>query len=141
MILADVNVLIEAFRPDGKRHALCHGWLEGEIQGGEPFGLSTLALAAVLRITTQPKFPNGPSDLDEVLMFAAALMGAPGCRLIDPGPHHWPILCQLLSVSGARGSLVTDAWFAALAIEHGCEWVTLDDDFDLFPGLRWRLLG
>ena len=33
------------------------------------------------------------------------------------------------------------AWFAALAIEHGCEWVTLDRDFERFPGLRWRLLA
>ena len=30
----------------------------------------------------------------------------------------------------------------ALAIEHGCEWVTLDHGFSMYPGLRCRnLLG
>jgi hypothetical protein len=34
--------------------------------------------------------------------------------------------------------MVTDAWFAALAIEWDCEWITLDRDFARFPGLKWR---
>jgi predicted nucleic acid-binding protein len=29
---------------------------------------------------------------------------------------------------------------AALAIEHGCDWVTRDRDFAKFAELRWRLL-
>ena len=34
--------------------------------------------------------------------------------------------------------MVTDAYLAALAIEHGCEFVTTDSDFARFEGLRWR---
>jgi predicted nucleic acid-binding protein len=34
---------------------------------------------------------------------------------------------------------VDDARFAALAIEAGCEWITLDRDYARFPGLRWRV--
>jgi len=34
--------------------------------------------------------------------------------------------------------LEPDAWFAALAIESGCEWITPDRDYARFPGLRWR---
>jgi predicted nucleic acid-binding protein len=37
-----------------------------------------------------------------------------------------------------RGSRITDAWLAALAIESGCEWITLDRDFARFPGLKWQ---
>jgi predicted peptidase len=37
-----------------------------------------------------------------------------------------------------KGPLVTDAYVAALAIEHGCELVTTDSEFARFPGLRWR---
>ena len=33
---------------------------------------------------------------------------------------------------------VTDAWYAALAIEWGCEWITFDRDYARFPGLKWR---
>ena len=34
------------------------------------------------------------------------------------------------------GNRIPDAWHAALAIEHGCEWVTLDRGFAAYPGLR-----
>jgi len=39
------------------------------------------------------------------------------------------------SPSSARRS--PDAAHAAVAIEHGALWVTLDRDFARFPGLRW----
>ena len=38
----------------------------------------------------------------------------------------------------ATGNLVPDAYFAALAIESGSEWITDYRDFTRFPGLRWR---
>jgi predicted nucleic acid-binding protein len=38
----------------------------------------------------------------------------------------------------ATGNLVQGAWLAALAIEHGCEWISADRDYARFPGLRWR---
>ncbi|HEX5138283.1 MAG TPA: PIN domain-containing protein [Planctomycetota bacterium] len=49
--------------------------------------------------------------------------------LADP-----PRLCR---AAGARGNLVPDAYFAALAIESGCEWVTTDRDYSRFLGFRW----
>lgn len=39
---------------------------------------------------------------------------------------------------GARGNLVPDSFFAALAIKHGATWVTTDRGFARFPGLRWQ---
>lgn len=41
-------------------------------------------------------------------------------------------------VTKTTGPRVTDAWFAALAIEWGCEWITFDRDDARFPGLKWR---
>ena len=35
--------------------------------------------------------------------------------------------------------MITDAWYAALAIESGCEWITFDRDYARFPGLKWSL--
>jgi predicted nucleic acid-binding protein len=37
--------------------------------------------------------------------------------------------------------VVPDAWFAAMAIEAGCEWVTLDRDYARFAELKWRTPG
>ena len=39
---------------------------------------------------------------------------------------------------GIEGPLVSDAYLAALAIEHGCELISTDSDFARFTDLRWR---
>jgi predicted nucleic acid-binding protein len=51
------------------------------------------------------------------------------------------IFKRLCIDSETRGPRVTDAWYAALAIEWGCEWITLDRDYARFPSLRWRVPG
>ena len=42
------------------------------------------------------------------------------------GERHWKIFRRLCIAADSRGPRVTDAWFAALAIEWGCEWITMD---------------
>jgi predicted nucleic acid-binding protein len=56
---------------------------------------------------------------------------------VRPGPRHWEIFVDLCRAGRATGKLVPDAFHAAVAIEHGCEWVTTDADFSRFPGFRW----
>ena len=34
--------------------------------------------------------------------------------------------------------MIPDLWFAALAIESNCEWITTDRDYQSIPGLRTR---
>lgn len=38
----------------------------------------------------------------------------------------------------AKGNLIPDAYHAALAIEYGCQWISLDRGFSRFPRLQWR---
>jgi len=140
MNLADVNVLIGAFRSDIAAHPACLKWLRDTIDSAEPFAVSTLALAAVVRITTQTKFFPSPSPLADALGFCDDIVGQPACRIVLPGTDHWGIFRQLVLNANARAKLAADAYYAALAIEHGCEWVTLDKDFGRFKGLKWRLL-
>jgi predicted nucleic acid-binding protein len=75
--------------------------------------------------------------MDGALRFVRWLRGQPNCVLIEPGPRHWDLFTRLCAMAGVRGNLVPDAWFAALAIESGCQWVTLDRDFARFQGLDW----
>ncbi len=138
MILPDVNVLIYAFRSDVPEHAICGPWLRSMVAGDERFGLSPLALGAVVRVTTNRRAFRIPSDRDEAFGFCEDLLGQPHCQIVEPGERHWDIFRRLCVETDTRGPKVTDAWFAALAIEWGCEWVTLDRDFARFPGLRWR---
>jgi toxin-antitoxin system PIN domain toxin len=111
------------------------------VAGDARFGLSTLVLSAVVRITTNARVFKTPSAIDEAFRFCDNLLGQPHCEIVDPGERHWDILRQLCIETDMRGARVTDAWFAALAIEWGCEWITLDRDYARFPGLRWQVPG
>lgn len=139
MILPDVNVLIYAFRTDVREHTLCRRWLDGVVLGETRFGLSPLALGALIRVTTNRRAYSEPSTLDEAFGFCDDLLAQPHCQIVEPGERHWDIFRRLCIETNTRGPTVTDAWYAALAIEWGCEWVTLDRDYARFPGLRWRL--
>ncbi len=137
MILPDVNVLIYAFRTDVPQYAICNPWLTRVVADGAWFGISPLALGAVVRITTNPRSFAQPSTLHEVFTFADYLLAQPNCHIVEPGERHWGIFRRLCMDTATRGPRVTDAWYAALAIERGCEWITLDRDFARFPGLKW----
>jgi uncharacterized protein len=138
MMVPDVNVLIYAFRKEVAQHALCRGWLDGVVLGNERFGLSPLSLAALVRITTNPRIYPAPSSFETAFGFCEDLRGQPHCQIVEPGERHWDIFKRLCVETETRGPRVSDAWYAALAIEWGCEWMTLDRDYARFPGLRWR---
>lgn len=141
MILPDVNVLIYAFRQDVPQHAVCRPWLTALVTSDTRFGISPLVLSAVVRISTNPSAYRMPSKIAEAFEFCENLLGQPHCQIIEPGERHWGIFKQLCIDTDTRGRRSTDAWFAALAIEAGCEWITLDRDFARFPGLKWRIPG
>jgi toxin-antitoxin system PIN domain toxin len=137
MILPDVNVLIYAFRPDVPQHAVCNRWLTNIIASEPAFGISPLALGALVRITSNARIYKTTSTLDEAFKFCDYLMDQPHCQTVQPGATHWNIFKRLCIETNTRGRRVTDAWFAALAIEWGCDWITMDRDYARFPGLRW----
>jgi hypothetical protein len=65
MILPDVNVLIYAFREDSPEHAVCRSWLTQIITGDARFGISPLALGAVVRITMNRRSYRTASTPDD----------------------------------------------------------------------------
>ena len=138
MNLLDVNVLIYAFRRDSERHEQFRAWLVDLLNGDSAFGVSDQVLAGVIRISTHPRIFERPSSLAEATSFTQAVRGHPHCRIIRPSSEHWGLFLRLCELAQARGNLVSDAWFAALAIESGCAWITCDRDYARFPGLRWR---
>ena len=138
MILPDVNVLIYAFRQDVPQHAVCNSWLQRTVDGDSSFGISPLALGAVVRVTTNPRSFKEPSTHEEAFRYCDYLLESSNCRLVEPGERHWEIFKRLCIETDTRGPLVTGAWLAALAIEWGCEWITLDRDYARFSGLKWR---
>ena len=141
MILPDVNVLIYAFRSDTAEHKACRSWLDDIVNGDQAYGIAPQVLASLVRITTNRRVFARPSTLGDALAFAGAILDQPHCQVIQPGPRHWEIFTSLCRKTKVAGNLVADAWFAALAIESGCEWITTDRDYSRFEGLRWTTPG
>jgi hypothetical protein len=138
MFLADVNVLVYAHRRDAHRHESYRRWLEVCVTSVRPFGMSEQVLSSFVRIVTHPGIYRFPTPVEEALRFASSLRDQPNCIIVAPGARHWEIFADLCRGVQAKGSLITDTYFAALAIESGCEWITTDRDYSRFPGLRWR---
>ena len=138
MILPAVNGLAYAHREDAVDHARYQQWLEETIQSGQPYAISDPVLSGFLRVVTHPRVFTTPSPIRLALDFARQVREQANCQVIAPGSRHWQIFTGLCRSLSATGNLVPDVWFAALAIESGCEWVTTDRDYQRFPGLRWR---
>ena len=134
----DVNVLVYAHRRDAADHAEYRQWLEATIDSEAAYGLSDLVLSGFMRVVTHPRVFEAPTSLADASRFIAQLRDRPNRVFIAPGPHHWEIFTRLCEAAGAKGNLVADAFLAAVAIEHGCEWISTDRDFSRFPGLNWR---
>lgn len=137
MILVDVNVLVYAHREDAPEHDAYHAWLEDLINSDQAYGVSELVLSGFLRVVTHPRVFNPPSDLASALAFTDVISGQPNAVLLTPGPRHWEIFKNLCKAAQVKGSLIPDAYLAALAIESGSTWVTTDLDYSRFPGLNW----
>jgi toxin-antitoxin system PIN domain toxin len=138
MILLDVNILIAVHRKDAESHEEITAWLDAEIADSTSVGVSELVLSGFLRVVTHPKIFRKPTPLVEALEFAEQFRTHDAVRLFAPGSEHWRLFTQLCRKTGAKGNFVPDAYHAALAIETGCEWISLDRGFSRFPGLRWR---
>ena len=137
MNLFDVNVLIHAHRQDLPQHEQAREWWEACINRVETFGMSELVLSGFLRIVTNKRAFRIPTPLEEALRAIDAIRQRGNHVAIRPGPRHFDIFTELCRSGNVKGKLVADAYFAALAMEHGCRWASYDRDFARFPGLDW----
>lgn len=92
-----------------------------------------------MRVVTHPRVFAAPSGPRIALAFVQYLRNRPNAVVIRPGPRHWELFADLVQGLELKGNMVPDAYFAALAIESGCEWVSLDRDFAKFPELNWTM--
>ena len=104
--------------------------------GREQVGLSELVLSGVLRVLTHPRVFHPPTPGEAATTFVDALLAQPASVALRPGSGHWRIFRGMSATLRLTGNRIPDAYHAALAIEHGCEWVTLDRGFSVYSGLR-----
>jgi toxin-antitoxin system PIN domain toxin len=138
MELLDVNVLVNAYRRDAPRHKAFLQYLQSLVNGLQPFAVPSIVFSGFFRIVTHPRIFDPPSRFDDALIFAEQLRSQAHCLMAVPGARHWGIFVELCQKGTARGSLVSDAYLAALAVEAGAELVTDDRGFGRWQDLRWR---
>jgi toxin-antitoxin system PIN domain toxin len=138
MILVDANILLYAEDSLSERHEAAREWWDGQLSGAEPVGVCWPVLTAFIRIGTNARLQERPLTLREAIDRAQSWLDQPCVRLLVPTENHWRIFQEMLRAGNATGNLVSDAWLAALAVEHNCELCSTDGDFARFTGLKWR---
>ena len=138
MILVDVNLLIYAVNQDSADHQKAKSWLESALSGTETVGLPWIVLLAFLRLTTRSGLFQKPLSLQAAFDLVDAWLQQPSVTVPEPTARHLQTMRDLLSALGTGGNLTSDAHLAALAIEHGAELCSSDNDFARFSRLRWR---
>lgn len=137
MKLPDVNLLLYAIDAEAKVHERARAWLEDTLSGTEEVGFAWAVLLGFARLSTNPRIYEDPLPVDEAFDFIDGWLDQPVATVVEPTSRHAAILRELLEPLGAGGNLISDAHLAALAIEHGAELCSRDNDFARFSGVRW----
>jgi len=140
MVLCDVGVLVSAGMAGSPHHVPCRRALQTLLKTGDLFAVSELVLAAVVRISTNARIWKIPATPESAFAFVNTVRAHSRAVTVAPAGRHWRIFEDLVLQLGIKGGDTTDAYLAALAQEHGCEWWTTDAGFSRFSGLRWRNL-
>ncbi len=137
MIVLDANILLYAYDSRLPEQARVAAWLESLLVSGETIGLPWVAIWAFLRISTNPRIWSHPKTVSEAFSVIHKWLDQPAVIALSPGPRHTAVLEKVVSTGGISGSHVTDAVFAALAVEYGATLASTDKGFRRFPDLKW----
>lgn len=138
MILPDVNLLLYAHNRADARHQEARVWWERQLNGTRPVALCWVAINGFIRIATHPRIFEKPLKAGQAANYVREWLEQSNSLLVEPGMSFPGIYLAYLEKLGAGGNLTTDAYLAALAVEHQAELQSNDGGFERFSGLRWR---
>ncbi|MBB3286173.1 MULTISPECIES: TA system VapC family ribonuclease toxin [Rhizobium] len=121
--LLDVNVLIALFDPGHVSHDMAHEWFHS--LAGDSWATCPLTENGVVRILSQPNYPNSPGPPSTAAVLVAQLRSL-------PGHQFWADDISLLDdtlVDSTRiltPGQITDTYLLALAKFHGGQLATFD---------------
>lgn len=137
MKLPDINLLVYAADDSSRHHARARPWLEQTLSGVEEVGFAWMVLLGFLRISTNPAAFGNALSPDRAFEYINSWLDSPAATVVHPSGRHADHMRDLLMPLGTAGNLTNDAHLAALAIEHGAELCSSDNDFSRFKGVRW----
>jgi uncharacterized protein len=135
--LPDVNLLLYAIDEESPSHDPARAWLEAALSGTEAVAFAWAVLLGFIRISTSPAAFERPLSASEALDYVDEWLAQPVAIVVHPTDSHGTTLRRLLEPLGTAGNLTSDAHLASLAIEHGAELCSSDNDFSRFEDLRW----
>ena len=138
MIIPDINLLVYAYNTEDPSHPRAKSWWEELLNGTDPVGLPWVTISGFLRLVTNPRVFVDPISVPLATEHVREWLECPVVLTLEPGKKFTGIFLSLLDESGTAGNMTTDAYLAALAIEHQAELQSNDTDFSRFKGLRWR---
>ena len=94
-----------------------------------------------MRVSTNRRIFDVPTPVDDAFDFVQAVRAQPNHLALVPSERHLDLFQALCRDYDAPGDLAADAYIAAMALDHGCEVVSLDRDFARFDRVTWRRPG
>ena len=119
--LLDVNVLLALLDADHVDHRTARAWLEGDIEHG--WASCAITQNGFVRVVTQRRYPSPVSPAEAMRRLR---------RATSTGHHRYlpcdvSLLDEAIRPDRVHGSKqVTDVYLLALAVAHGCRFVTFD---------------
>ena len=136
MKLLDVNVLVDAFRPDARGHVSAFAAVELAVTGQEPIVILPEVAVGFVRVVTRSGVFADPNTPGEAMDALDAWSAAPAVAIREAGPGRWAAFSSLMAERDFRGNDVHDALLAAAALDLGATLVTSDRGFERFGDLR-----
>ena len=130
-MLADVNVLVAAFRKDHPQHVGAARWLGHTLNtstDGQVLRLPVGVISSFLRLVTNVKIFPAPSPVGKAVDFVDWLLEDPSVGILEQA-HEWPSLRKLALEKNLSANKIPDAHLAALSISLGEPFVTFDKGF------------
>ena len=138
MILVDSNILIYSSNRASPQHERARKWLDAKLSGPAKVGIPWVSLMAFLRVVTNPRILERPIAMPAAWGQVTDWLACTIVWTPEPTDSHSATFGKLINSSGVTANLVTDAYLAALAIDHGLTLCSADGDFARFRGLRWH---
>jgi uncharacterized protein len=136
MMVADVNIMVAAFRLDHPHHSMVRPWLDMQLDSDMPLVVPDLVWTGFVRVVTSKRIFTIPATVDDALEFVDAVRSQRNYMVVPHLPDVLDVFGGVCRTQQVSGNLVTDAYIAAVALSLGAPVVTLDRDFRRFESLR-----
>ena len=136
MMVADVNIMVAAFRLDHPHHTVVRPWFDRQLVSAESLVVPDLVWTGFVRVVSSKRIFTVPATMDDALEFVDSVRHQRNYVAMPHLPEVLDVFGDVCRTQQVSGNLVTDAYIAAVALSLGAPVVTLDRDFRRFESLK-----